>query len=90
MRFTGSVPSRTLQIGSIELAARGTEIYGVISSIDRDYGTKAADIRRGFPLTEFAMFYRLTNEYGEIPVAAPKGLFANPDSGLCPVGFLTI
>lgn len=90
MRFEGSTSMPQLRLGDLVLNNRGDEIYAAVSSIDRDYGMRIDEIKAGFPLTEFAMFYRLTQSYGPVPSAEPLGRAANPDSSVCPLGYVEV
>jgi hypothetical protein len=85
-----------LQLGTKALSS--TDVHLTITSVDRDYGSRPQQkATAGFPLTEFAHFYRCTTEGGPIPrrvlgKTASKdsgtesvGLLLDPDSPICPL-----
>lgn len=66
------------------------KIRVVCSAIDADFGERPVDLRDRFPLTEYALFYQLTREYGPIPVSASSARGGNPKRPICPAGYLKV
>lgn len=84
LRFTAKFNGR-LELGLMVLSEAGAaDVSLTIASVDREYGTRNKnEVQYGFPLTEFALFYRCTNRGGPIPRCATVGV--NPDSPICPM-----
>lgn len=84
LRYTADIEGQVILGNKVLEGVGGGDVYVTIASVDRDYGSRSRqEVQMGFPLTEFALFYRCTGEGGPIPRCSTPAL--DPDSPICPM-----